>query len=64
MPAIAAKNAIPAGAVTDLGLGDQMSAQAQEDERVRKRLMGNTDQNAAGLSPATISLLGTSRGGF
>lgn len=61
-----AKNSVLAGATTDLGLGDALSQQLQdnldEQRKLRNGKPTGLNPNSSGLTPAVQSLLGTQMG--
>ena len=62
MPTTSAKNSIFSPAATDLGLGDQLNQQLQDEtEEEKKRRLLNQQMQAA-INPAVMSLLGGAGG--
>ena len=64
MPAVSQKNQVLSMAAQDLGLGDQLTQQVEDEVTQRKKKQLLQDQSAGiGLSPSVMSLFGRN-GGF
>lgn len=60
MPAVSQKNQVLSFAAQDLGLGDQLSQQVEDEVAQRKKKAQQAGASAAqSLSPAVMSLFGT-----
>ncbi len=55
------KNVALSAASSDLGLGDQLQNQVQDDEEQQRQARLNQQRNQGALSPATLALLGSYR---
>lgn len=62
MATMATKNMMLSPAMTDLGMGDALKTQTQDEIDERKKKLAKLMQ-PAGISPATMSLLGSSANG-
>jgi hypothetical protein len=63
MPAVSQKNQVLSFAAQDLGLGDQLQSQVEDQVLQRKKKLAALDQPASlGMSPSVMSLFG--QGGF
>lgn len=58
MAQTSAKNFMLSPAAMDLGLGDQLKQQLDDQEIERKKKLAQAAQGGAGLGPATMSLFG------